>query len=91
MAQSKYGYVNGEFVNVLTGAIPTQAEKDASDVAHSAIIAADERFQVALVKRYKSRAADMRYRTDALPADLKALALAYQDAVSAWRKTWEIA
>lgn len=78
----------GVLVDTATGAPPTQADHDASDKTHAALMLAESAFQTALVAKYKSRAGDMRYRTNALPPAIKALGLAYQVAVDAWRATW---
>lgn len=49
---------------------------------------ADRAFQNALVAKYGNRAGDMRYRTGSLPADIRALALAFHAAADAWRATF---
>ena len=58
------------------------------DIAHQHVTNAETRFWGALVKRYGKRAGDMRYRTDILPADILALAMAYQAACETWRATF---
>lgn len=88
-ATSRFGYdAHGTFVDLATGLPPTEADHIAGDAAYTAMFKADGAFQAALVKRYKGRAGDMRYKTNELPADLRALAMSYQLAVDAWRATW---
>ncbi len=86
---SKYGYRNGQMVNMVTGLAPTEDEKVSADKAHSAVMAADEAYQTALEKAYGKRAGDIRYQPSKQTADIKALGDAYKVSLEAWRATWE--
>lgn len=85
---SRFESRNGTVVDRLTGLAASDEQRAVADAAHAAVIAADDAFHIALVKRYKGRAGDMRYRTSELPTDLLTLSVAYQDAVEVWRATW---
>ena len=87
---SKYESRDGVMVNIQTGLPPTAAEIKACDENMDAILAAESAFELALRKRFGSAAPEWRYQTSRLPADIRALAIRYQDAVAAWRATWEV-
>lgn len=69
---SRFDYADNVLVDTATGLPPTQADIDACDKAHTALMLADAAFQLALVAKYGCRAGDMRYRR----------------AADAWRATW---
>ena len=77
-------------VDVKTGQPPTDRDIAESDRTHALLMVADGEFQTALEAKYKSRACDMRYRTNELPENIKVLAKAYQAAYATWRATWTV-
>lgn len=85
---SRFETRNGVMVDLTTGLPPTEAQHKAGDAAHDGVLAAESAFELALRRKYKSRACEMRYQTRELPSEIRALALAYQAAVEVWRATW---
>ena len=87
---SRFESRNGVMIDIRTGNPPTAEDHLRGDAAMDAVLSTESAFELALRKRYKSKAGSMRYLTNELPAEIKSLALAYQDAVAVWRKTWEL-
>lgn len=86
---SKFTFDNdGRVINRHTGIAPTAEEIAVGEKAYQAALQADSAFQIALEKKYGSRAGDMRYRTEKLPEYLKKLATAYHVANEAYRATF---
>ncbi len=88
---SRFDWKNGVLIDVTTGQPPTAQDHTNGDKANTALMEAESRFEMALRTKYKSRAGDMRYRTNELPPAIRQLALEFQSAYAAWRATWAMA